>query len=111
MGLGREVGGRSKAENGYHGRQVLFLFSFGLCLILVIYDVHFWSASARVLRNTRFFICAKTVAVLRVFLVVKTCPALALVYYRHQQGFISQLIKSEHRPGEDKIPFLDLPHS
>lgn len=108
MGLRWGVGGDSKAENGSHGRQVLFLFSFGLCLMLLLYDVHFWSAFAWVLINTQFFICTKNVVVLRVFLVVRTCPALALLYYRHQQEFISQLIKSEQRPGEDKNPFLGL---
>ena len=45
----------SKAENGSHGRQVLFLFSFGLCLMLLLYDVNFWSAFAWVLINIRFF--------------------------------------------------------
>lgn len=89
----------------------LFLFSFGLCLVLLTYAVHFWSAFALgTCKYSIFFVCTISVAVLCVFLAVKTCPALPLMYYRHQQEFISLLIKSEQRPGEDKTAFLDLPH-
>ena len=49
------AGSDSKAENGYHGRQILFAFSFGLfVLLLILYklltllicEVHVWSAFA-----------------------------------------------------------------
>lgn len=33
---GRGAGSDSKAENGYHGRQILFAFSFGLFVLLLI---------------------------------------------------------------------------
>ena len=55
-GVGVGVAGSdSKAENGYHGTQILFAFSFGLfvlllvlykLLVLLIYEVHVWSAFA-----------------------------------------------------------------
>ena len=55
---GRGAGSDSKAENGYHGRQILFAFSFGLfVLLLILYklltllicEVHVWSAFAGII--------------------------------------------------------------
>lgn len=85
-------------------------FYFCFNLVYVWYCSFMMSISGtHLLAFTRFLVCTINVVVLHVFLVVKTCPALALMYYRNQQEFISQLTKSEHSP-EDKIPFLDLPH-
>lgn len=100
------MGGDSKADLGITEGRFYFCFN----LVCVWYCSFVVSISGmHLLAFARFLVCTMNVAVLCVFLVAKTCPALALMYCRNQQEFISQLIKSEHSP-EDKIPFLDMPH-